>query len=263
MNSASRFDAVAAAHFIADAHRSRATYENLPERLAPQSAADAYAAQEALRDLWEPLHGPVVGLKIATTTKVMQQLMGIDSPCAGMIYERRVRTSPARLKLGDYVHLAVEFELAVRLKSALPAKQRPYTAAEAQAAVGEVMPAFELIEDRNAHYKSTRALSLIADNAWNAGIVLGPARRMLAGQDVNGLQGRLTINGAENATGRTDDPMGALAWLATLAAERKRPLQAGMVVITGSVIPTLPIAAGEHFRFELESLGAVELSAEA
>ena len=34
------------------------------------------------------------------------------------------------------------------------------------------MPAFELIEDRKAHYKGTSALSIIADNCWNAGIVV-------------------------------------------------------------------------------------------
>ena len=35
------------------------------------------------------------------------------------------------------------------------------------------MAAYELIEDRNAVYKATKPTTLIADNAWNAGIVLG------------------------------------------------------------------------------------------
>jgi 2-keto-4-pentenoate hydratase len=35
----------------------------------------------------------------------------------------------------------------------------------------------------------------------------------------------------------------------------------GMVVITGSVIPTLPIKAGDRFSFELAGLGAVEMTA--
>jgi 2-keto-4-pentenoate hydratase len=61
--------------------------------------------------------------------------------------------------------------------------------------------------------------------------------------------------------GRTEDPMRALAWLANLAVERGRPLEAGMVVITGSVIPTVPIAVGERFVFEIEGLGRTELSA--
>ena len=55
--------------------------------------------------------------------------------------------------------------------------------------------------------------------------------------------------------------MGALAWVANLAVERGRPLEAGMVVITGSVIATLPIAAGERFVFEIDGLGRTELAA--
>ncbi len=254
------FDPHAAARFIFDAHRTRAPYENLPDPIAPKSVADAYAAQEALRELWAPLYGPVAGLKIATTTKVMQQLMGIDQPCGGMIYERRIHASPARLSASDYMHLCVEFELAVRVKTDLPPKAHPYTARDVRAAVGTIMPAFELIEDRNAHYKSSKALSLIADNAWNAGIVLGAPVEVAPDFDLDGIGGRLTVNGANKGTGRTDDPMGALAWLANLAIERKRSIEAGMVIITGSVIPTLPIAAGEAFRFELDGLGAVELS---
>jgi 2-keto-4-pentenoate hydratase len=190
----------------------------------------------------------------------MQQLMGIDSPCGGMIYERRIHASPARLRASDYRHLCIEFELAVRLKADLPARTQPYHRDDVLAAIGTVMPAFELIEDRNAHYTSTKALSLIADNAWNAGIVLGTAVAVAPARELNGIEGRLTVNGCGKGTGRTDDPMGALAWLANLAVERKRPMTAGMVVITGSVIPTLPIEAGETFRFELGSLGAVELT---
>jgi 2-keto-4-pentenoate hydratase len=255
------FDPHAAARFVRDAHASRAPYENLPGDLAPTTVAEAYAAQEALQELWTPLYGPIAGLKIATTTKVMQQLMGIDHPCGGMIYERRIHTSPAKVSLGDYSYLCLEFELAVRLKAPLPARAEPYTASEVRAAVGEVMPAFELIEDRNAHYKSTKALSLIADNAWNAGIVLGTPVQVALDSELNGIRGRLTVNGVEKGTGTTDDPMGALAWLANLAVERKRPIQAGMVVITGSVIPTLaPATTGEMFRFDIEGLGAVELA---
>lgn len=255
------FDANAAAAFIAKAHRERAAYENLPEAIAPRTLEEAYAAQEALRALWEPIHGPVAGLKIATTTKVMQQLMGIDHPCGGMIYQKRIHASPATVRLGDFVSLMIECELAVRIVQALPKQSKPYTREDARAAVGEVMPAFELIEDRRAHYKSTRALSLIADNAWNGGIVLGKGVAVAPSLDLDGMGGRLTVNGAAERTGKTDDPMGALAWIANLAADRGRPLEAGMVVITGSLIPTVPINAGERFRFEISGVGAVEMTA--
>jgi 2-keto-4-pentenoate hydratase len=257
----SSFDPQAAARFVAAAHRAGDPFHNLPPEIAPTSVGEAYAAQEALREIWSPLYGRVVGLKIATTTKVMQKLMGIDHPCGGMIYERRVHHSPATLSLTDYMNLVIECELAVRLATSLPRAGHPYSPADVRAAAGTVMPAFELIDDRKAHYRSTSALSLIADNAWNAGIVLGPPLQVPPSLELNGLQGRLTINNVARGTGRTDDPMGALAWVANLAVERGRPLEAGMVVITGSVIPTVPIAAGEQFVFEIEGLGQTELSA--
>jgi len=255
------FDPAAAARLIAEAHRARRPYENLPEAIAPRDIDQAYAAQEALRELWEPLYGPLAGLKIATTTRVMQQLMGIGHPCGGMIYARRIHASPAHLRLADYMSLMVECELAVRMERSLPKRAQPYTRADVRAAIHEVMPAFELIEDRKAHYKSTRALSLIADNAWNAGIVLGRGVKVAPEKELDGIAGTLTVAGGETKAGRTDDPMGALAFVANLAADRGRPLEAGMVVITGSIIATLPIAAGERFRFEIDGLGAVEISA--
>lgn len=254
------FDPAPAARFIADAHRTRETYRNLPDAIAPRSVADAYAVQDTLRAIWEEQYGPVAGLKIATTTRVMQQLMGIDHPCGGAIYQRRIHDSPHALRLADYMHVVVECELAVRVSRTLARRAAPYTREDARRAVGAVMPAFELIEDRNAVYKETRALSLIADNAWNAGIVLGKPVQVPAGLELNGLTGRLRT-GSGDKEGVTDDPMGALAWIANLAADRGLPLQAGQVVITGSIVATLPIAAGETFDFEIEGLGSIRMTA--
>jgi 2-keto-4-pentenoate hydratase len=158
-----------------------------------------------------------------------------------------------------YMHVVLEFELAVRVGRTLSKKATPWSRDEVRAEISEVMPAFELIEDRNAVYKETRPTTLIADNAWNAGIVLGKPVKVSPSLELNGLAGRLTTP-TGTREGRTDDPMGALAWCANLAADRGRPLEAGQVVITGSVIPTLPIALGETFRFELEGLGTIEIS---
>ena len=77
--------------------------------------------------------------------------------------------------------------------------------------------------------------------------------------ELNGLNGRLLVNGKERSEGPTDDPMGALAWLANLAVNRNRPLTSGMVVITGSVVATLAIEPGDHFVFELSGIGQTEL----
>jgi 2-keto-4-pentenoate hydratase len=255
------FSASAAARFLDEAHRTRARYQNLPDAIAPRNFDDAYAAQEALCALWLPRLGAVAGRKIAVTTKVMQELMGIDHPCGGTIFSSRVHKSPATIRKADFVNVRVESELAVRLARDLPKEAGPYTRESARAAVGEVMAAFELIEDRHADYKSSKALSLIADNAWNGGIVIGAARPPPAGSDLNGLSGVLKRNGSEELAGKTDDPMGALAWVANLAASRGRPLAKGMVVITGSLVVTVDVAPGERLDFAIDGIGDVSMTA--
>jgi len=255
------FSAAATAQFLDEAHRTRAPYRNLPEPIAPTSFAEAYAAQEALCRLWEPRLGPVVGRKIAVTTKVMQELMGIDHPCMGTVFAARVHRSPARIAKADFINVRVECELAVRLGSPLPRGPSPYTRESVGPAVSEIMAAFELIEDRNADYNSCKALSLIADNAWNGGIVLGAAKSPPVGSDLNGIWGRLRRDGTEELGGTTDDPLGALAWVANLAAERGQPLAADMVVITGSIVPTIDVGVGERLNFALDGVGDVTMSA--
>ena len=253
------FDPTTAAAAIATAHRQRTAFTNLEGELEPPTIADAYAVQEALPRLWEAEKGPVAGLKIATTTKVMQQLMGIDHPCGGMIYERCIHPSGVTLKHADFINLVIECELAVRLRTDLPAKATPYTREEVLGAIGAVIPAFELIEDRAAVYADTDARSLIADNAWNGGIVLG-AEAPRADGDLNGLRAKVERTGADPAEGWSDDPLGALAWVANLAIERGRPMTKGMVVITGSIVPTFPVKPGDHVAFDIEGIGKVELN---
>jgi 2-keto-4-pentenoate hydratase len=65
--------------------------------------------------LAEPVYGAVGGAKIATTTKVMQRLMGITHPCSGAIFARTIHTSPARLKAADFINLRIECEIALKL----------------------------------------------------------------------------------------------------------------------------------------------------
>ena len=255
------FDPKKAAHHIAEAHASRAEYRNLPPEIAPRNVAEAYAAQAALARLLEPREGKIAGLKIATTTKIMQQLMGIDHPCGGLIFERRVFRSPAGIRLDDYMHVVLECELAVRIGRALGKPSAPYTAASVKPAIAAVMPAFELIEDRKADYKDAQALSMIADNCWNAGVVLGAETPFNAAQSLAGVHGSLETDGRPSGEGMTDDPLGALAWVANLAIEQGRMLERGMIVITGSIIPTFPVRAGNRVVFQLDGLGGTELLA--
>ncbi len=171
MDENDRLDSMA--RWMWDARQRRQTFCNLPNELRPTSIAEAYAAQEVYYRLAESVYGPVAGAKIATTTKVMQKLMGITHPCGGAIFARTIRTSPARLRTADFVNLRVESEIALKLGADLPALGAPWTRDAVVPAVASAMPAFELIEDRHADYNTTDASSLIVENCWNGGVVLG------------------------------------------------------------------------------------------
>jgi 2-keto-4-pentenoate hydratase len=246
-----------AARSLWEAHGRGESFTNLTGALRPAGIDDAYQIQDAFHVFARAAHGPIAGWKIATTTKVMQQLMGIDRPCAGAIFEWTIHASPARLRAADYVSLKLECELAFRLGADLPAADAPFTAERVAGAVAAVMPAFELVDDRRAVYKETEALSLIADNCWNQGIVLGEARPVPSAEGLAGFRGRLEVGDRPAVEGAADGPLQALAWVASLVASRGRTIRAGMVVMTGSLVPTAPIAVGETARFVVGGLGEV------
>ncbi len=249
----------AARHLWAE-HEGRANYNNLPAELRPANLDDAYEFQDAFHVLARQARGSIAGWKIATTTKVMQQLMGLDRPCAGAIFERTIHRSPARLRAADYVNLKIECELAFRLGADLPAAGAPFTAESVFGTIEAMMPAFELIDDRNAVYKETEALSLIADNCWNQGIVIGEPRPVPPAGAMNDLRGRMEIAERPALEGGADGPLEALAWIANLIASRGGELRRGMVVMTGSLVPTTAIAAGETAVFAVAGLGDVHLA---
>lgn len=242
-----------------DIHRRRAQLEPLPPDLRPANIAEAYGMQEQLQALLIPERGAVAGYKIAITTPVMQQLMGIAHPCGGAIFARRVHDSPVQLRCADYVNVAVECEIAVRLAADLPGG-RVYDRESVAGAVGACMAAIEIIDDQNADYKKADALNLIANNAWNGGVVLGPARSDWRQRDLAALSGRMLINDQSVGNGVGADvlahPLNALAWLANTMAERGRPLRAGMVVSTGSIVSTKWPKPGDTVSAEIEGLGA-------
>jgi len=254
MDSNARLDAMA--QWLWDGRTGRQSYQNLPGELRPASIAEAYAAQEAYYRMAEPVYGAVEGAKIATTTKVMQQLMGIDHPCGGAIFARTIHRSPAKLHAADFVNLRIESEIALMLGRDLPAAAAPWSRETVAPAVAGAMPAFELIEDRHADYAKTEVTSLIVENCWNGGVVIG-APRSVPVDTLIGVKGRLMMDGKPAGEGAAEDPCATLAWLANHVAERGRDLKAGMVVITGSVIVTISIASGQRAIFTVDGLGEV------
>jgi len=106
------------------------------------------------------------------------------------------------------------------------------------------------------------APTLVADDFFAAGCVLGPPIARAAAPDLLAVKGRATINGAAAGEGSGADVLGhphqALAWLANHLATEGRGLHAGQIVLTGSLIKTVWLKAGDRVIMELDGLGQVE-----
>jgi 2-oxo-3-hexenedioate decarboxylase/2-keto-4-pentenoate hydratase len=186
----------------------------------------------------------------------MQQLMGIDEPCGGAVFVSEIHASPATLRRADFGQVAVECEIAVRVGRDLPGGQ---SREEVAAAIASCHAAIELIDDARADYKQFGALDLVADNAWNGGLVIGSAVKEWRHLDLAALRGTMSLGGRVAGHGTGADvlghPLNALVWLADTLARRGRPLRAGMVITTGSIVATQWPQAGETVEVEIEGLG--------
>jgi 2-keto-4-pentenoate hydratase len=254
-----------AAQRLLEAHERRERFAPLPAELAPRTGEEAYAIQDAFVALRAQKLGAIVGYKVALTSAEMRRFVGVDDPQAGAMLEASVRRTPASVRAADYGRLLVEFEIAVEMAEDLPAADAPFFHERVAKAVGAVMPALELADDRNADYAELRKhpFELIADNAWNEGAVLGYPIKAWQGLDLGAARGVATINGQSVGEGRGADAMGhpfnAVAWVADHLAAHGRGLLRGNVVITGSLITTKFVKAGDFVQFSVDGLGEVEL----
>jgi 2-keto-4-pentenoate hydratase len=250
------------ANIIRDYRLSRRPMHLLPDELRPKDEAQAYAVQRELHHLLAPELGAVTGHKIGCTTPVMQAFLNISNPCAGGVFEHSVFTSPARVRHAAYLHVGVECEMVVRLGRDLPASGAPFTSAAVSEAVAAVMAGMEIVDDRYADYRSMDTPTLIADDFFHAGCVLGTPMTDWRLLDLASLTGVTAINGTEVGRGRGGDVMGhpfeALAWLANNLAERGQELRAGEFVFTGSVVETRWVNAGDRVSMRIEALGEVQ-----
>jgi 2-keto-4-pentenoate hydratase len=101
----------------------------------------------------------------------------------------------------------------------------------------------------------------VADDFFAAGCVLGQPLSRSSAPDLLTLAGRALINGVEVGRGSGADVLGhphnALAWLANHLAGGGEALRAGALVLTGSLVQTVWLGAGDKVVMDLSGLGAV------
>src|SRR6201747_1531099 len=250
-----------AAKIIAAARRHRVPLQALAADIAPLDEAGGYRIQDAVHVMLAGDVGPLVGYKIGCTSAVLQRYLGIPQPRAGGGFAKGVHNSGVSLRYGDYVRVGVECEIAVRLARDLASSGATFTADSVAPSIDAYHPAIEIVDDRYADWRTIGAPTLVADDFFAAGCVLGKPVSRAAAPDLLDVVGIAFINGIEVGRGTGADVLGhphaALAWLANHLAGGRKSLRAGQIVLTGSLVQTVWLNAGDKVVMEMSGLGAV------
>ena len=235
----------------------------LPETTRPADEASAYVLQGDLHERLEAAGvGGFGGYKIGCTTPVMQAYMGIPNPCFGGVLESGYRSADGRsvpIAFDDHVRAGVECEILARLAADLPASDDPYDSSTVAPAVGSLSAAIEIVDDRWVDFRAVDTPSLIADDFFGDGCVVGAPVEAWRELELPELMGTMTVNGKVVGTGRGADvlghPLESLAWLANQRSGRGLGLRAGEFVLLGSLVETAWVSRGDAVEITIDGLG--------
>ena len=234
--------------------------DELPAHCRPYSRVQAYAIQAELAKLSDQ---GIAGWKIAATSKAGQQHIEVDGPIAGCLLSKRALEGGARISLAGNNMKVAEAEFAFRMGAPLPKRASAYSVPEVLAAVATLHPAIEVPDSRYADFTRVGAAQLIADVACACWFALGPATRAdwraidLAQHGVTAYRNGL-VAGQGSGANVLGDPRVALTWIANELCTYGDGLRAGDVVITGTCVTPVPVAAGDRFNADFGEIGAID-----
>ena len=242
---------------LRDAYRGKPVAP-LRDLLGPVDSDPAYAVQLINTRFWEAQGRRIVGRKIGLTAKAVQQQFGVDSPDFGVLFQDMEIADGGILEPAEVIQPKAEAEVALILARDLD--KRDATAQDVFAAVESAVAAIEIVDSRIADWKITFA-DTVADNGSSAFFVLGKERKPLPGLDLYTCGMALEVNGAIASLGAgaacLGHPLNAAAWLARMLAERREPLKAGDIVLTGALGPMVTLTRGTHIKATIGGLGSV------
>ncbi len=242
------------AETLATAERDRKPVPPLRETWPDIDVVDSYTIQ--LLNIRERLQAgaTVRGHKVGLSSKAMQEMMDVDEPDYGHLLSDMECFSDTPVSVGRYCMPRVEVEVGFVLGRTLPGEN--CTEDDVLACTDHVTAAIELIDSRIDNW-NIKIADTIADNASSAGFVLGAARVDPGSVDLTAIDATLLRStdggGAEEvAAGRSDavlgNPVTAVAWLARKVASFGVTLEAGHVILPGSVHRAIDAHAGDDFE---------------
>lgn len=221
--------------------------------------AGMHAAYEVQAEMARAMGQPQAGWKVGCTNETARKALGLDRPFYGPLFAPGITRTPACVTTDAGWLGIVEVEIAVRMAHDLDPGAAPDAVI---AAIGTVHPALEYVAKRLPGGPVEKAEWVVADGAFNAGLVLGPGLAFDPAMDLQSETTEMWRDGERVAVGSgglvDSGPLGVLIWLAGVLADRGIGLRAGDFVSTGLTTPVVPVSPGQAVEGRFATLGRVE-----
>jgi 2-keto-4-pentenoate hydratase len=224
-----------------DARSKRPNAPLIDPSLRPKTLDDAYRLQAAIHQRLIASGDTRVGWKVGSTSAAGQRGFGLSEPVYAGLFASGRSASLAKALAQPMIQPSLECEIAVVLRQDL---QGTESDAVIKDAVAKCCIACEIIDNRYADPKALGVPTLIADDFFQVGFVVGADNTQWQAQDLTVADGFIEIAG-QRRTGSARDVLSAfdsLRWLAQALARNGHTLRAGELVLTGTLVPPTPIA---------------------
>ncbi|HEY6793627.1 MAG TPA: 2-keto-4-pentenoate hydratase [Kineosporiaceae bacterium] len=247
-----------AAQLLLEAYESGKPVDPLVDRYPGMDLDDSYEIQLLQLTCRLQAGARLVGHKVGLTSEAMRRQMGVDQPDFGHLLADMFQLESLPIPMAGFLQPRMEPEVAFVLGR--PLHGPGVTVAEAVRAVDFVLPALEIIDSRIRDWR-IGILDTVADNASSGGVVLGSTPVALGGVDLRTSGCLLHRNGEVVGSGVgaavLGSPLSSLVWLANTLGARGVGLEAGHVVLPGSITASVPVAPGDIFTATFAGLGGV------
>ena len=256
----------AAADKLHIAEQTRVQIAALTQSYPEMDMHDAYAIQEAWMARKRAEGRSVVGYKIGLTSRAMQMAMNIDTPDFGVLLDDMMFPNGGQICAVNFTDPRLEVEFAFVLKEPLAGED--VTLGQVMGATDYVVPALELIAARSFRRDpetgyTRNVFDTIADNAANAGVIVGDVRVRPSEVDLRWAGAMLYLNGEIEETGLgaavMDHPAHGIRWVCKRFAAHGIGLEPGQLVLSGSFTRPVAVKAGDHVRADYGPLGEITI----
>lgn len=196
-----------------------------------------------------------LGWKLGFGAQAALEKLQTSAPLVGFLLASGRHDSASSIAVGQWFNPTLEPEVAVHLGQDVPADADPETLRAAIAGIG---PAFELAD---VHPPPEDVEQILGGNVFQRGSVIGPPAEVASLAD---LTAHVSVNDAEpvrveDVEELTGEMLVLVRHAADLLAVFGERLRAGEIVITGSVVPPLPVAPGDRVDYRVDPLGRLSI----